>query len=176
MRKRISTNLRWRRLLPLLGIIFCSILTIFLLSSYLFNVPPMSYDGKGEIPLTLKAISLFAVFLGICFCIWTYKIFDKAKTVEFSVNNMIVTSKTEQHSIPLKNIFKIKITKTNFNLKHIYKIWYYNDNDTKEYVRILPRYGWRTTPLYFNEFINCVKRQNKDVIISHFSGFFDFDQ
>ncbi|HWJ28210.1 MAG TPA: hypothetical protein VNS32_16825, partial [Flavisolibacter sp.] len=95
-----------------------------------------------------------------------------AKTVEFDKDNMYVTDRRNEVSLPLKNVYKIKLTMTRINNRHLWKIGYYNNEGEAKAVRILPGRFYK----YFNEFEEAVKKANPDVKISNWTWSFDLDQ
>lgn len=154
MKKRISRNLRiGRYLFIVLGIIF---------SAALF------YSLSVEF-IDLEEIIVEAIFLSICLLL--YYLFDHAKTVEFDHNHMYVSGKKEKEKIPLEKVFKIKLTMTEINKRNMWKISYYDKNNDKKAVRILPRSFYK----HFNEFKDAVQAVNKDLIYKSYSHSLDFD-
>ena len=98
-------------------------------------------------------------------------ILDK-KRKQFDNEYMYVTSKTTQEKIPLKDIYKVKLTMMSLNYRSFWKIGYIVDNNSKRSVRILEK--WKDQN--FIDFKDLVRSANKKVIIKNWSYIFDFDQ
>ena len=155
MRRRISRNIRIYKYL-------------FLTIGILLIFPTANYFRKNNIDL--KSIIPLLIFLIICFGL--YYLFDKAKTIEFDNDFIYVIGKSEKEKIPLKNVYKVKLTMIELNNLNIWKIGYLNNDGIKKTVRILPRFFNK----HFKEFKDLVKNANKDVIIQNWSHSFDIDQ
>tara|TARA_R110000868_G_scaffold391722_1_gene661979 strand:+ start:274 stop:741 length:468 start_codon:yes stop_codon:yes gene_type:complete len=155
MKKRISSNIRWARFLFILfGFIFLTALIITLAKDSIHQ----------------DAVIAESIFLIICPIL--YYLFDKAKTVEFDKDFMYVTSKNKKEKIPLKMIYKIKLTMTEINNRSMWKISYYDENNISKSVRILPRWFYQD----FYEFKDAVIAVNKNLIYKSYSHSFDIDQ
>lgn len=155
MKQRVSKNVRWSRFL-FLGI---GVVLVFVIIYSLTKTPVNTESIAIEV--------LFSLF-----CYGLYSLFDKAKTVEFDAKFMYVFGKSDEQKIPLKNIYKIKMTLTEVNDRNIWKIGYYDTKGIKKSVRILPRWFGG----YFNNFKERVKSENKLVKIKNWSHSLDFDQ
>lgn len=153
MRNRISTNIRLARFLFValgIGLLFDLTYTIF----------KNDYDQEK--------IIVEIVFLIINSIL--YYLFDKAKTVEFDDDFMYVTGKAGEEKIPLKDIYKIKLTLAEINDRNMWKIGYYDNSQNEKIVRILPAYP------QFDNFKKGVMAANKDLKIRNWSHSFDIDQ
>ena len=155
MRYRISTNIRWTRF------VFLAMGCLPLIN--LINQSRQSFPNSGAFLIQL---------LLLVFCGFLFYLFHSAKTVEFDQTNMYVINGRNEMSIPLKNVYKIKLTMTRINNRHLWKIGYYNNEGERKAVRILPRWFYK----YFNQFEEAVKKANPDVKISNWSWSFDLDQ
>ena len=155
MKKRISTNIRWARFL---FIVLSTILTIALSVT-------LSNDLIDQ-----EAVLVLTIFLIICPIL--YYLFDKAKTVEFDKEFMYITDKKEIVKVPLRRVFKIQLTMTQINKRNMWKISYYDKNNSQKSVRILPKLFYKD----FYEFKDLVQQINKDLEFKNSSHSFDFDQ
>jgi len=155
MRKRISRKLRGARFL------FIAIGTIFLITL------PISLSKET---INEEHVIVQIAFLIICAVL--YYLFDKAKVVEFDSGYMYITGKNSREKIPLKNVYKIKLTMIRINNRSMWKIGYYDALNIQKSVRILPKWFNK----HFDEFVDSVKAVNKDLSYKSWSHSFDFDQ
>ena len=155
MRHRISSNIRWIRFL------FTAI-GLVILFDIMSSIIEDNFDNE-------KIIIEF-VFIIACFGL-SY-LFNKAKIVEFDNNFMYIRSKTFEEKIPLKNVYKIKMTMTKINKQNMWKIGYYEKDQVEKSIRILPRFFSKD----FEEFKNIVKIKNRNVELQNWSYSLDFDQ
>jgi ribosomal protein L31E len=117
-----------------------------------------------------KNTSIIVLFLIISAVL--YYLFDVSKTVEFDNDFMYIKGKSGEEKIPLKNVYKIKLTMIEINKNNMWKIGYYDNNRIKKSVRILPRFLNK----HFDEFTIQVKIANKNVNIQNWSHSLDLDQ
>jgi len=121
---------------------------------------------------TANQESMIVMVLVVILCGTLYYLFDQAKTVEFDHEFMYVTGKTGEETVPLKDVYKIKLTMTKINNRSMWKIGYYDQWGAEKSVRILPRWLHKE----FDEFKRLVQGANKDVKIQNWSHSFDLDQ
>ena len=156
MRHQISCNIRWLRYpFAALGLVFIIILYSII---------------RTDSPLEISRLLIELLFISICAIVYIF--FDNIKKVEFDNEYMYVTSKTTQEKIPLKDIYKVKLTMMSLNYRSFWKIGYIVDNNSKRSVRILEK--WKDQN--FIDFKDLVRSANKKVIIKNWSYIFDFDQ
>ena len=121
------------------------------------------FSNEKALPVKLFAFSI---------CALLYYLFDCARIVEFDSENMYLIRKKDEEIVPLKNVYKIKLTMTRINNHNFWKIGYVDDFGIKRAVRILP--GWPRK--YFDDFKEQVKSANPEVRITNWSWSFDLDQ
>ena len=155
MRTRISSHIRWARFLFLLA-------AIGFLTWIIMSLVEESIHQDG-IPVMLMAMLI---------CGLLYYFFDLAKAVEYDSDFMYVKGKSGEEKIPLKDIYKIKLTMIQINKRNLWKISYYDERRVEKSVRILPRF----MHVRFDEFKDRVRIANKNVKIKNWSHSFDLDQ
>jgi hypothetical protein len=103
----------------------------------------------------------------------TFWILYRAKKIEFDDEFMYIIGLKSEEKIPLKNIYKVKLTMFSINNSNAWKIGYYDADGKENSLRLMPRVFHYN---YFTEFQNRIKSINKDVEIKNWSSSFDFDQ
>ena len=84
--------------------------------------------------------------------------------IYYDENNLYIAKSSKNIEIPLANIQSIKYSVLSFQrFSHSYRIKYFNDNNEIKSIRLFPG----SSPI--SEFIDCVKKENPDVITTNWS-------
>ena len=146
--------------LPLSGklifdkIIISAIAVFFLLIC--FNYYPQSLD-------------LILTFIPIIFGIG-YITFYLPDYIEYDENNIYVRRRNSNFTIPLEDIYMVKMTMLSIGHRNIWKIKFIS-NGIEGDARFYARYFSSS----FEDFISKAKSQNPKIVINNFSWSFDFD-
>ena len=105
------------------------------------------------------AIFIIAVFLLICIPLYFH--FDKAKSIEFDEEYLIISTNSIEEKISLKNIISLEKTMAQVNNRDIWKIRYRDKFNNEKSIRIWPRRQYQ----YFEQFKNKIIEKNPDIEI-----------
>lgn len=117
-----------------------------------------------------KTMAAYAVGL-IIFGMFFY-LLHHSKKVEFDDDYMYITGRKKTEVIPLKNVYKIKLTMASINNAPLWKIGYSDETGNQKAVRILPKFFSDD----FETFKSVVSIKNENVKIKNWSHSLDFDQ
>ncbi|MFC4218888.1 hypothetical protein [Flagellimonas marina] len=146
MRKRISTNIRnWKYVPIIIGILMIGII---------FKILTENNDD-------LLAIGILSSFIFLL--IGLYFVFDRAKSIEFDDQFLFISSKNSDEKIPLKKIIGIKKTLAEINDRDIWKIYYRDKNNLEKSIRVWPRWNSK----YFEEFKNIALSINDKIEVKN---------
>ena len=117
--------------------------------------------------------NLHLLLIGIA-CVWiSIYLFKNPLFVEFDDKYFYVSRGNKTQEIPLSNVVTIKMTMTEINTAHLWKVRFIDSEGKRRVVRFLP---YRSVFKDFNEFKIRVQSANPEVTVQNWSHSFDFDQ
>ena len=130
----------------------------------------MSYNLRfifQPYPVRNILVSLSGILL-----VWLSVYLVKNKlSIDFDDQYMHIKRGKHSVTLPLSHVTTIKLTMTTLTMQHYWKLKYIDLDGKKFAVRFMPVYDGS-----FEQFVDCVKKQNPQVIFQPHSNSLDFDQ
>jgi hypothetical protein len=129
--------------------ILVTLFSLYILASYINDVETVLISGA------VAATSFIAAYRSYY-----------AAIIEFDDENMYVTGKRSDVTVPIENVASVRLTSIQFNAGHFWEIRYYDSLNDEQTLRLLPKYK------NFSLFLEKVKQKNPEAEIKDSYGIF----